>query len=78
MLAEVPERFGTRADELRRELERIAEREGRGRDVERLEERLAEWTEDGTLPPDAAAFIAAALDTAAGDDGQNGGDGDGD
>ena len=35
------------------------------RDVERLEDRLTEWTEDGTLPPDAAAAIAAVLATAA-------------
>ena len=35
------------------------------RDVERLEDRLTEWTEDGSLPPDAAAAIAAVLATAA-------------
>ncbi len=67
LLDTFPERFGTRADELRRDLERIADRGGRGRDIEQLEDRLAEWTEDGTLPPDAAAVIAAVLATAAND-----------
>ncbi len=68
LLEDAPERFGTRADELRRDLERIADHEGRDRDVERLEDRLTEWTEDGTLPPDAASAIAAALATAANED----------
>ena len=67
LLDDAPERFGTRADELRRDLERIVDHEGRERDVERLEDRLTEWTEDGSLPPDAAAAIAAVLATAASD-----------
>ena len=55
-----PVMFGERADEVRRDLEQIAER-GRRRDVERLQERVAEWREDGTLPGATAAIIEAVL-----------------
>ena len=55
-----PVMFGERADEVRRELEQIAER-GRRRDVERLQERVAEWREDGSLPGATAAIIEAVL-----------------
>jgi len=59
-----PERFGTHADQLRRDLQRMLEREGgqRERDIDRLRGRIEEWTEDGSLPADAAVLVAAALD----------------
>jgi serine/threonine-protein kinase len=73
-----PDRFGPHADQLRRDLARIADRDGRqrDRDVDRLLDRVASWTADGTLPPDAAALVSAVL---AGGNGENDGDlGDGD
>ena len=59
-----PEQFGTHADELQRDLQRILDREGgqRERDIERLRDRLEGWTSDGSLPAGAAVLVGGALD----------------
>jgi hypothetical protein len=66
-----PGLFGTRADEIGRSLERIA-RNGRQRDVEQLQEQVAEWRDDGTLPASSAAIIQSALDQLVDDDEDDG------
>ena len=61
LLVEVaPVMFGERADDVRRGLEQIAEH-GRQRDVERLQDRVAQWREEGSLPASTAAIIEAVL-----------------
>ena len=64
-----PVMFGEHADEIRRSLEQIAEH-GRQRDVERLQDRVAEWSEEGSLPNSTAAIIEAVL-ADLGDDNDN-------
>jgi serine/threonine-protein kinase len=58
-----PGQFGPHAAEIRRDLERIAERTGRQleRDVQRLRARLIDWSTDGSINPDAAALVDSVL-----------------
>ena len=55
-----PVMFGEHAEEIERSLEQIA-RHGRQRDVEQLQDRVAQWREEGSLPSSTAAIIDAVL-----------------
>ena len=71
-----PARFGVHADQLRGDLTRLADRDGRqqARDVERMLARLDDWTGNGSLSPEAADLIRSLLPTD-GDEGDGENDG---
>ena len=69
LVAADPARFGVHAEEIARRLEGIDDRDGdrRRRDVERLLDRVADWEDDGTLGPAAAAVIRDVLPVTSGE-----------
>jgi len=81
LVREQPETFGDHADDLGDDLGRIAERRGSGGNgarIDRLLERVDEWTADGTLAEEPADLIRAVLTDLAAEsaDGGNGDDDD--